>query len=396
MWLPMSESMVEPVRALSARIKHSQHFRRGSPDGATETNLEKLLDLYVKKFPTAPSVDEIKFALNGRSTGAVEIGRLNERLMECFLRDRSLWSGQERLFVPRRGRSAGVSIQLGPLSDILSPTERFWFHQCSKLRRTPEERETFIVFSEPLFFFCKTLRAYFRFLDVNHDERLEPSDLPELVNLAKARLRRAVKVKGANRTLAKFIEDVDLVPVRVYMPAGDSYAAVAVRRWFRNQVQEVVNYREAQHLSAVNLNQSNLIVVLSRRGAPLNGFEAANPQLRLRLTDNGIRLDNKLMSDEFGNQGVSLARVVVTNWVCDTENVYTIIASNHTRAVDAVANWLTNDDTVRQLSDALITADGRIPKRFQVAFEVQLQVFETHSNAPILLPELKGKPIVYD
>src|SRR5262249_35890605 len=156
---------------------------------------------------------------------SVDITRLNKRLDECFISDRSFWAAQKRLSIPARG-SPNPALQVRPLSEILSSTQKFWFSHCARMQNAQsihaKGTQTFIVFSEPLFFFSKTLRGYFRFLDVNHEGTFGLGDIEKLVKQAKAKILRAIPKEIATRGLGSFIEGLDLVPTRNYIPAGDS------------------------------------------------------------------------------------------------------------------------------------------------------------------------------
>lgn len=189
-----------------------------------------------------------------------------------------------------------------------------------------------------------------------------------------------------------------LVPVRLYLPAGDGYAKDEIRRWFRRNANHYVGYKEALDVSLNEHTKSNLVVLASRSSLPLlNKFQTTH-DLGLRLTQKGISLGGQEFQDQFGTDGCcELARVVVTHWALDTQRVHTYIASNNTRAIHAVTQLLVSDsDGMKDISDALLTTEDRtIPRRFQLAFEVPLKMHETHANPPTLLAELNGKALHY-
>jgi hypothetical protein len=393
---------MDQVRELATHLKHNNSsFNKG-------TNNAKLLDFYVSKYPHAPTKDEIRAEIG--SNPDTPVSRFKDALRACFEKDRSLWIFQKRFFI-----GPSHSIDVGDLSDVLSPTLRFWFHQCinlpvttrgantvsrrsTKTSLTPTSGEPFIVLSEPLFFFCPTLGAYLRFLEVNHDGPLGPEE-EKAVASARRHLLHQIQRRHVPNSIHKFFQELELEPVRLYLPAGDSYAKTAIRRWFRTTIQHFAKYKEAFDVPLSDYTKSNLIVLASRSSLPLLArFQDIVPQLKLLLTKTGIRFDHDDLSDEIGaDHCTRKARVIVTQWVLDTQNVHTYIASNHTRAVEAVAKLLVDDDSflLQKISAGLITPKGEIAQRFQVAFEVELRNHETHANDPELLPQLGGRPIIY-
>jgi hypothetical protein len=219
---------------------------------------------------------------------------------------------------------------------------------------------------------------------------------------------RSILPKGKH--IDALVDNLDLIPTRNYLPAGDSYAAVRIRRWFRRSAKHVVEYKEALDV-AKDDRRSSLIVLASRSSLKLiDHFQSTN-KLEVLLTEKGISFKGRILDDEIGDRGLHLARVVVTNWTFSTGAVHTYIASNHTRALESVAKLVARDDSnddsgedsdddfndprLQPISDAIVDHEGRIPSRFQLAFEVPLQMNETNAGVPRLLPELNGKAIIY-
>jgi hypothetical protein len=396
-------TMDATVEELEKRVKRSKSFQPGF-DPADEGNLAKLLSLFAQKYPGSPTADEIRSVLQRHSNWSVEVGRLSDRLNKCFRSDRSFWPGQKRLFIPRKGKAAN-SLKVGPLSALLSPRVKFWFSQCVRLESAREH--TFIVFSEPLFLYSPDLRAYLRFLDANHEEQFDSGNIDNPIRIARSRIRGLLP-KG--KQIDAIVARLDLIPTRNYLPAGDSYAAVRIRRWFRRSTKHIVEYKEALDV-ANDDRRSSLIVLASRSSLKLLDHLQSTIPLEIKLTETGISFKGRMMNDEIGDRGLHLARVVVTNWTFSTGAVHTYIASNHTRALESVASVIASDDSnddsdddsnhdsndprLQPVSDAILAPDGRIPGRFQLAFEVPLHMNETSAGVPRLLPELDGKAIIY-
>ncbi len=430
--------MNEIIEKLAVAVKQSKLFRK-RVDAA---NIEKVFDLFVEKHPEGPTSDEIKSKLNVSGNIGGTVNRVHDRLRECFLKDRSLWNHQKMLFIVRRGGKGNDTLEWCPLVKELSPTQRFWFWQCTRLPEAEDEKEdakkpvddtyqSCIVSSEPLFFFSKSLRGYFRLLDVNYDRPFEKDNINELVTSAKDRILEAIPsytpsnaviefvkntVSLPERTKTKiikaipkeipstamieFVKNLDLIPTKTYIPAGDSDAAVRIRRWFQETCHHDIGYREASHVAEEDFNTMNLIILASRSSLPLLArFQRINPQLQIQLTEEGITFGGRVLrdgvlEDDNKNQDFHLARVVVTNWTFDTDNVHTYIASNYTRALSAVARLLVNARAFAPVSQAIIQ-NGMIPRRFQLAFNVKLQINETQATIPQLLPELNGAAVIY-
>jgi hypothetical protein len=219
----------------------------------------------------------------------------------------------------------------------------------------------------------------------------------ELVEDAKGQIRKAIRKEQATAAVRQLIDQLDLVPVRLYIPAGDSYAAVEIRRWFRRRTGQALGYKDVLRVAPDERNEANLIILGSRSSFPLlANFQKTTHELKIRLTDTGIRFFNKTLDDVSGQHGFRLARVIVTSWILDTQNAHTYIVSNHTRAIEAVAKLLVNDESLGQVANAILRSGGQIPPRFQLAFEVRLERHEGHAMIPTLLPELNGRAVIYD
>ena len=386
----------EVVSRWVSRLKErSKTFKAG-------TNHAKLLDLYLSRFPETATNEEASKALGGTSPN-VPINRLIADMQECFTNDRFLWLDQQMLVLSDTGPNQTHKLQLQPLWKTLSPSIRIWFHHCMQVPaprkkewfvNTPEP-QPFIVISEPLFFFAPSLGAYFRFLDMNHDTLFRP-DETRLIAEARIRLGEIFPQILDSDSARDPITDLPLVPVRLYLPAGDSYAKTAIRRWFRNTMKHRVGYKSASAVSIPDSVNSNLIVLASRSSLPLlTEFQHQNQPL-LQLTKDGISFKGEILKDQVSpHKGTTLSYAIVTNWTLETGKVHTYIASNHTRAIEAVVNLLVGEsELLKDLSEALVV-DGKIPGKFQVAFEVSLHLHETNANVERLLPHLDGKPLRY-
>jgi hypothetical protein len=362
------------VRELAEKVKRSTAFHARADDA---DKLSKTLDAFATAYGTSsqPTV----------SPGLAH--RVKEQLERCFREDRKLWNPEQQNTLELLGAKEGLT--LAHLSRVITDaTNRFWFHQCARLER----RRSVIVFSEPLFFFSRTLRAYLRFLSVNHDGAVKDNEA-QLIKMAKRELTVNLRATGMDGDAAKeVVSALDLVPVHHYVGAGDSYGASMIRRWFRVNKLTPPSRREGSRIVDVDRGVLNCIVLASRRTNPeLMYFMGKVPQLSYELTEKGIHTAKGELEDKFGEHGMTLAYAVVTNWVFDdSDTAYTIIAANHTRAVGRIAKFLVSDE-IDKLSHKLLK-DQRIPSKMQLAFEVPLDVNEQRA----IMPRPLGDPIIYD
>ena len=366
------------INDLAELVKASAHFRARTeePDKLTDA-----LDAFVRAYASSGSQPDIHASL---------AHRLKQRLEDSFKKDRNLWNPHQQYLLDLPSPKRGLALE--KLSRVITgTTDRFWFHQSARF----DSDRTFVVFSEPLFFFSRNLRAYLRFLNINHDGSVDNEE--ELVNQAKRELNTMLRGGGLDQKAAKdVLKALDLVPVHHYVGAGDSYGASVIRRWFRKNKMTPPRRREGSRIVDIDRGALNCIVLASRRtNRDLTYFAQRTPKLHFELTENGIRAGETELRDEFGKHGMTLARVIVTNWVfADTDNVYTIVASNHTRAVGRIAEFLVSGELDRhhRLPNKLLAADGMIPSRVQFAFSVPLHENELRAT---IHPELIGDPIIF-
>jgi hypothetical protein len=378
------------IQELKNEVLASPHFPRAAE------RLDQVLSNYVAIYPAKPNV---KFQ---QENEAYRANRLKRELRKCFRNDRRFWRRPDQLMLVLE--SPRLGLELRSISELLEDERDkngkevkdgrmlFWFHQLARL----DEGKTLFGFAEPLFFLSRTMNAYFRFLDIDFDDSFDEEEtartLPELAS-------RALKVKLEKagfepRTLDTFVHTLDLIPVRLYVPAGDAFAISWIRRWFRHQGLVAPSRKENQRISLADRRNSNLVVLASRRTHPLLRYlREKAPYLACDLTEKGARIGDESVEDCDVGGGAFRYHVIVTNWAFGTENVYTMIASNHTRASGRLAQLLVagpNEDS--RLDPAKLVWQGKIPHRLQLVFTVVVNGNETHANEPIF----HSGPFVYD
>jgi hypothetical protein len=339
------------------------------------------------------------------------IDRLNKHLDAFFLTDRACWYQQVRLFVDRSEQGKWI-LKVGPLSHIIaSNCLKFWFWQCQRLPKPHDARntipnssankkkETVIVVAEPLVFYSHNLRGYIRLLDVNSDKRLDEPEIAQRNREARESLRKRIASNSQLSVAQKFVDSIGLEAARAYIPAGDSNAARRIRRWFRitRFVEHEVDYKEISDVSPSDYDETNLIVLASRSSNTLlQQFQERN-SLHVKLNETGITIDGKPYRDEVDEKGYHRAFVIVTNWTFKSGAVHSYLASNHTRALDKVAELLVAEESgkLKDMVELLIDANDEIAERFQFVFDVELEQNETRANEPALFTGSGASVFIY-
>jgi len=409
------------VEALATRVMDSRHFgahqgRNGKRSGL----LRSLVEVYGKH-------ELLQERL--RTVGPGPRHDLKVHLENCFLKDRSLWGDPEQRTLVL---NPGSGLELGKISDtILDPVTRFWFHQAahaglsaghSSQTRPAQSREdarAWVTFSEPLFFYSQRLNTYIRSLDLDydHEEEIEKREADLQKRLCEG---YAAKLRDSNCTeeqIEDFMKILAPVPVRHYVPAGDAYAASTVRKWFRDNQESldlpVPLRKESRRISGAELPLHNLIVISSRTTNKEAMFviEMANrdlaesttehQRLAAELVPSGLRFDGRLLPDIQGRHGAEQTHVLVTNWVTSHGKAYSLIASNHSRAVGEVARLIQLGlvDPIQEKIRERTLPSGKtavkekfIPARVQIAFDLSIPYNEVIADPPRLVP---GFPIYY-
>jgi hypothetical protein len=375
----------------------------------------KVFDLYAQQYPAIPTVDQI--ALAGLNVLDGKFSQLNRHILTCFEEDPSLWTDQNIIHI-----SSNAGFDVRPLADqyFFTSPMRFWLAQCVNLKNEGDLKNeagarptgTLIVYSEPLFFYSKRLNGYFRFLDIDHEGPISKGEAEGLVESAKLQLQRVfpdgpisndeaerLVKRGKSQVQRVFPKeirqmnpDLDLVPCRHYVPAGDGTAALEIRRWFRLTISRdaAIRYTESSSIAPINRVETNMIVLASRSSLGLlQQFQTETPELAFELTGSGIKCrstDPGLSDVSYGN-GKPLAHVLVTNWIFPTGHVHTYLASNHTRALGAVALLLVNHKLLAPICETISPKNKPFPRRFQMVFEVDLYYNDMRAGTPRFLPE---------
>src|ERR1700722_7939916 len=233
------------IQELRNDVLASPHF----PHAAER--LDQVLSNYVAIYPAKPSV---KFQ---QENEAYRANRLKRELRKCFRNDRRFWRRPDQLMLVLE--SPRLGLELRSISELLQEERDpsgnevkdgrmlFWFHQLARL----DEGKTLFGFAEPLFFLSRTLNAYFRFLDIDFDDSFDEGETAKLLpELASRTLQAKLEKAGFEpRTIDTFVHTLDLIPVRLYVPAGDAFGISWIRRWFRHQGLVAPSRKENQRIS---------------------------------------------------------------------------------------------------------------------------------------------------
>jgi hypothetical protein len=242
----------------------------------------------------------------------------------------------------------------------LQPSELFWDAHCVG---RPEHDLLRIVYTEPLFFFDNQRRIYVRVLDLNSEASRVPDDLTV----------KAERLLGSN----------DLVPSFHYQPSGEIGARNLLLAWLRNyQVilrEHITVDSKASRLclTETELWKGHLIALGNRR---TNEFIRELQDLAkgtetppfIVIEDHMARAGTEEFRDE-----PERAYAAVSRLPNKFGGVATLIAANHGRAAEKVAEFLTDDESLAEFyATCGISTDKVLPDRFQILFEVGIQDIE--------------------
>lgn len=326
---------------------------------------------------------------------AGDVNRLKIALKR-LISDRSLWTDQISISVSKK-HSDGYRLVAEPIHSTLTATQQIWFHLFRRIRSTQQSSEegrtanSLVFVSEPLFFYSPTLRAYVRFLDINWHSAVDANCATELRSQVISHLITRLP-HLLESTVRDVVDEMGFTPNYHYSPTGDAQAAVRIRRFFRTEAGTAPNYEHTHNLSARTRDDFNIILIGNARTTKdIDWFQNThNPPVL--LTDDGITLRGVPHLDEIHVDELSKVWVIFSCWRLSTGNVLFSLASNHTRAIDRVAEALVKKEECADWAARLMKGRTTIPDRFQLVFRVSLVRFESKA----LDPELEGEPLVAD
>lgn len=240
---------------------------------------------------------------------------------------------------------------------VQSPLEAFW-------RRHLEGVDNVITWAEPLVFFDKTTRRYIRFLDINSDS-LDPRVIDAVV--------------------PKDHEARGMIPCFHYQSSGDILAVHLLQSWFAQHDHEITAEVTRDTTESKVFNYNSLIVgnmrmnkYVARLQEDLD-FTVAGSSVTIRRPDLD-RKEREEYSDyepfadpKKGDRPYAyavLTRRPNVNQLMTT----TMIAANHGRAIQKVAQYITSEKHVAQLYRQWIERDhGEWPAWLQVLFQVEIR-----------------------
>jgi hypothetical protein len=348
-------------------VAHDEHERKialaerviARDRGLTEASRELLRELVSRTPGDRHHVD-------GSVQARVANHRLRESLLYHFNKTLDGRREPERLtFLPK-----SAALVLEPNRLDLSYVEHFWDAHC--VGRPAGETLT-IIYTEPLFFFDKTNRTYVRFLDINSEARVSE----EVLAKAKARLKAD-----------------DLVASFHYQPSGEIGARNLLLAWFRNydvvERQRMTVESKASRLCASDgaLRNGNVVLLGNRRtNTFIRELQAermtdAEPPL-ITIEDHTVRLKNPAR-DQSWDDTPRRAYAIVSRMRNMFGGMATMIAANHGRAAEKVADFLTSETSLKKLYDKYeLTREESLPQSFQVLFGVDIFDFDTPVAATV-------------
>jgi hypothetical protein len=376
---PWNDETRKQALELAKPILESDKIRNS--DGLTNV-LEHFIDNAGSSEPMLPvSISTAVWREKNLLKLKVCISRLRKELERYFLDTTSGRALNWRLEIPDRSDGKPYELNLLPNHRDLRSDLRFWDAY------TAEDSLPLIVYTQPLFFWDKANRIYFRFLDVNHADQLS--------SLAK-KLEAIAETHGLEHPV------INLEPCYQYLSIGESRMIRYLQKWFRenwvqgaqlplkerakDRMKDPISERPRTPLDVKSSREvedeiyhRNVIVLgNTRTNQYMNSFHKGL-QLQLGpdqvlITKHGTEGVPGTLTDREGEDGSHYAYVIVTRipnreplkWV-------TMLAANNGIAGCKVVESLTSEEHTKELfSKAGWSGKEPLPARFQMLFEVKI------------------------
>jgi hypothetical protein len=354
----------ETVRGLVSVIERSQVL--------TQSQM-RLLDHLERKFPHGFEEADLALALGRdanwdkrRTDIRALVARLREKLDDFYRYTPLGKAAPVRLNLPK---GTPYAIRLIENRHELDDAEHFWDAHFG------QNNKNLIIYTEPLFFWDKHNRCYIRFLDIN-------SDRPE------------VDAQQIRASIPKNHPAHQLEPCFHYQSAGETQAQRILRKWFEQQDNKV-RVEVSRECVEAWVWDYNLVILGNARS---NRFlRELQDGLAMVLRDDRITVrrtpEDKRPSEiedlipSTTRPGAYYVHAIVTRGLGRAQHrCVTLIAANHGRAIEKVAEFLTNPDNLKQLYRDLRLDPGEpLPLTFQWLFRLKLLNHELIVGEPELI-----------
>jgi hypothetical protein len=249
----------------------------------------------------------------------------------------------------------------------LDPIERFWDPHFGN------DAGNLIVYTEPLFFWDQEGRRYIRYLDLNDESSA----------LDAARIREKIPAGHPAR---------ELQPCFHYHSGGETQAQRILRKWFEHQGN--VEVKLSRECVERDVWKHNIVVLGNSR---TNRFlKTLQEGLTFVLDEKKLTVqehNHKSAYDCFDLQaslkepsGSYLYATVTRRPSIVDQRWVTMIAANHGRAIEKLAESLTTPNALHQIYSRLpFDRSAPLPTYFQLLFRIQMIDYELAPGEPELV-----------
>jgi hypothetical protein len=293
--------------------------------------------------------------------------RVRDKLDLFFKYDSHGKTTDMRLQIPK-GKPYRIEL-VANLQD-LDPVERFWDPHFSN------DAENMIIYTEPLFFWDEKRRCYLRFLDINDES---PS-------LDAEQVRARIPENHPAR---------ELVPCFHYQSSGETQAQRILRKWFEQQGKVRVEVEISRECVEKKVWNHNIVVLGNCRTN--HYLDVLQNGLSIVLENDSIKVKGgtgecereyrDLPASPRESAGHFIYAVVTRMPSIVAQCCVTLIAANHGRAIEKVAEFLTaTPNSLDELYTRLNFQSRKpLPNRFQLLFRLQSLDHELVAGKPELV-----------
>ena len=246
----------------------------------------------------------------------------------------------------------------------LTCVEHLWDAHCVG---RPASEALRIIYTEPLFFLDKRDHRYVRFLDINCDTS----------TVSEADIARARELLGAD----------EIVPSFHYQPSGEIGARNRLLAWLRNYeaIKEEgrrVESKASRLCTDGQWSRGNIILLGNRRTntciRKLQEVALERPSApAILIDDHCVRVRAADGEPPFEDSRTHAFALVSRMPNLFPPGIATFIAANHGRAAEKVAEFLTTEESLKELyATHGLDRERDLPSSFQIVFKVDLYEYD--------------------
>lgn len=335
---------------------------------------ESLLNCLAERFPSGITEDVLADELHRTSHVSKEqsdirtsVSRVRQGLKGFFKYELAGKKSASRLQIPYR---PPYRLEIVKNEPALDPVETFWDAHFSNAS------QNLIIYTEPLFFWDKEHRCYIRYLNLNDESS-------------------SLDVDRIRRNLPADHPATRLQPCFHYQSSGETQAQRILRKWFEQQ--DDVDVKLSRECVDSEVWKHNIVVLGNSR---TNRFlRILQKELTFLLQDDkvavkarGRKRSYELVDLEPSPKEPSeryLYAVLTRRPSTVKQRCVTMIAANHGRGIEKVAETLTLPNAIDRLYSQLqLDRTQPLPDRFQLLFRIQTLDHELAPGEPELIDSI--------